>query len=733
MLGFIAGVAATVLVQVFLALKYMSRGDSAFYTHHPPPPFHTANDVPIKVRQAIHLEPIPDPELVCACCTDAFDELLTGSESKLSVLQRFLKDAIAMDRDYAAALGKLGEASLLSKLVKKQFMFKGNDAMDSPSWMSIKATVNGLGQKLEQDARYVSAGIANNLKVVSKSCRERLKELNLQFREASESFISTTLELKEVLSKLAAAKRTEEEAERNYDGAKREHAQFGTLVKLEMHAKIARNVSSTLNSKLHEVRGRISTTAAGYLPKMQLLHQEFRKMQHLRNDSVKGCLESWASILEDNLTQSIEVWRALKAHRSQPEEVKEESFSFKGLLSKAIPALATESQRDKLNRDIEQITGFFKEIKTFIKCFIKTETKKAADVKKLADYELQMEDEGLQEGWRDFSVQLSRLSEVSEHFIGEMEVARGSYASLEQVVDTLTRMRKSEMSDMQAFQEYIGQAAATRDECSELIKAVVLRSFEHRLLDAKRTIIGLDRSLDAGMLSKETTDFTPLARDHRAECPCYKVEASEREVSSEEETRFSAVSESCQWFTEMLSAFVQEWGCSDKFKAYACKRFHKVFNKKRPRFLSEIIVLEVDVKEPAPDFKDFTPLSCEAGDFFHEVQVSFKGQVRIHLAFELDWSLGKIPFDIVVVFRALQGRLRFFFTPCHRGRSFYSFATEPSFQIALEPVIGRDNKLVLGQYPQLTTFLLSILTRKVHKYVWPNTRSLKIPKSRASR
>mmetsp|Transcript_6660 Transcript_6660/g.11756 ORF Transcript_6660/g.11756 Transcript_6660/m.11756 type:complete len:764 (+) Transcript_6660:3332-5623(+) len=733
-LAFFFGVVCTVAVQALLLLKYLSAGnsDSGFYSHQPAP--EPQDELPVKLRTMEALEPLPDPDLVCACCTDSFQELLIGTECRLPTVQKFVKDAISMDKAYSQALGKLGEASLLNKLVKKQFMFKGDDGKNSPSWMHVKEQIHSLGNKIEQDSEYLSVAIASNLKAVTKSCSERLKELNLQHKEASEPFISTTHELKEILSKLTQAKKAEVEAERNYDTAKQELEDFSTLVKLEMHLKIARNATSTLNMKLHEVRGRSSTTAASYLPKMQQLHQEFKKMQFMRTDSVKGCLESWASVLEDNLTQSLEIWRSLKSMRNSPskEEPEESSFTIKGLLAKAIPKLAAENQMDKMEREIKQITVFYEEIKSFISNFAKAEALRANNLKKLASFEIQMEDEGLQEGWEDFSIQLCKLSEVSEKFVGELEVAQGSYTSLEEIINNLNRMRKTEHPNIQELKEYLSQAMTMRDESSEFIKAHILRTYESRLLDAKKAIQGLDRSLDSSRNPKEANDFTPMARDHRTECPCYKFEASEIEVKAEEELKVVGVSESCLWFNDALNTFVQEWSLSAKFQDYACKRLNKVYNKKRPKYLSEIKVRRVDIKEPAPEFKNFTALESDPGDFFYEVEVFFKGQVRIHLSFDIQWTFGSITVNAVVVLRALYGRLRLFFTPCHRGRSFYAFTAEPAFQIALEPIIGKDNKLVLSKYPQLTTFLVSILAKKIRKYVWPNKRSLKIPKSRNS-
>lgn len=86
--------------------------------------------------------------------------------------------------------------------------------------------------------------------------------------------------------------------------------------------------------------------------------------------------------------------------------------------------------------------------------------------------------------------------------------------------------------------------------------------------------------------------------------------------------------------------------------------------------------------------------------------------------------------NVKVIFRSLYGRMLLFFTPSERGKSWYSFVAEPAYQISIEPVLGKMNKVALSKFPQLNTFLVSILSKKIRKYVWPNKRSVKIPKGK---
>jgi hypothetical protein len=42
------------------------------------------------------------------------------------------------------------------------------------------------------------------------------------------------------------------------------------------------------------------------------------------------------------------------------------------------------------------------------------------------------------------------------------------------------------------------------------------------------------------------------------------------------------------------------------------------------------------------------------------------------------------------------------------------------------------NKIALSKFPQINALIVSILSKKIRKYVWPNRRSVKIPKGNKS-
>jgi len=52
-----------------------------------------------------------------------------------------------------------------------------------------------------------------------------------------------------------------------------------------------------------------------------------------------------------------------------------------------------------------------------------------------------------------------------------------------------------------------------------------------------------------------------------------------------------------------------------------------------------------------------------------------------------------------VVVMALVGRVKLYFMPAYKGKSWYAFVAEPAYDIHIEPVLGRFNKIALSKFP----------------------------------
>lgn len=310
-----------------------------------------------------------------------------------------------------------------------------------------------------------------------------------------------------------------------------------------------------------------------------------------------------------------------------------------------------------------------------------------------------------------------------------------------------------ELEELNKFYNEIVEMLRQDDDSPKLCESAdssiqnLLRKKEQFTADAKdalykETYLLLSNSAKAisliiPLLSARTTPsplqtFTAEADAHRAECPMYIHSKEFRVQITEinEEIVQDGASESANWLNLLLVAFFEEWTESSKFQRYICRRLKKIYNKKRPSYIGEIEVVKVEMGPSAPQFKDFTKLVTEhQWEFFHEIDVSFIGEIKIELDFQVK-VLTNFHVNIQVVVKSLFGRVQLYYCPSFKAKSWYSFIAEPAVNIGVEPIIGRMNKISLSDYPQVNAFIVNILLRKIPKYVLPNKRSIKIPKGR---
>lgn len=71
--------------------------------------------------------------------------------------------------------------------------------------------------------------------------------------------------------------------------------------------------------------------------------------------------------------------------------------------------------------------------------------------------------------------------------------------------------------------------------------------------------------------------------------------------------------------------------------------------------------------------------------------------------------------------------MRVFYSANESRRCWYGFVGEPVVKFDIDPVLGKTNKLSVNMLPQVTSFLVGILAKKVRKYVLPNTRTIAVP------
>jgi hypothetical protein len=194
--------------------------------------------------------------------------------------------------------------------------------------------------------------------------------------------------------------------------------------------------------------------------------------------------------------------------------------------------------------------------------------------------------------------------------------------------------------------------------------------------------------------------------------------------------------ESAVWFNAALNTFIIEWASSPKFQSWFCRKLYRIYNKKRPPYIGEIMVKRIELTN-SPEINDLQPLNTNSSeDFYYEFNLEYNGEIKIQLEFEvqLNWPKIRAASMLVsckVVVMSFYARVKLCFMPSYKGKSWYSLVSAPAYDVHIEPVLGRFNKIALSKFPQLTTFLSSMIALKIQKFVWPNKRTLRIPYSRA--
>lgn len=121
-----------------------------------------------------------------------------------------------------------------------------------------------------------------------------------------------------------------------------------------------------------------------------------------------------------------------------------------------------------------------------------------------------------------------------------------------------------------------------------------------------------------------------------------------------------------------------------------------------------------------------------------QYELSFRGRIEIDLEFDVVWNWPRentvrVPVDAKVICQSLHGIVRQFYQPLDVGKSWYCFVQEPWYKIVLDPIMGKQNKVQLNKIPHVEKTLISVMKKKVRKFVWPNQRKLSIPLNRKSR
>eukprot|EP00743_Colponemidia_sp_Colp-15_P007839 GILK01008491.1.p1 GENE.GILK01008491.1~~GILK01008491.1.p1 ORF type:complete len:1462 (+),score=358.65 GILK01008491.1:105-4388(+) len=192
--------------------------------------------------------------------------------------------------------------------------------------------------------------------------------------------------------------------------------------------------------------------------------------------------------------------------------------------------------------------------------------------------------------------------------------------------------------------------------------------------------------------------------------------------------------EKATWIHFYLKTLLTEWQSSYPFQVYMRRYFHRIYNKTRPAFLSEILVEEINCGLQAPDIRSVTRLKTDSPlEFCCELDVSYRGAFVVVMSFEvwINWPKkhsASVPVKLKITIKTLTGRLRVLLRPHDMGESWYAFVGEPVIKWDLEPVIGEHTQI--KNIPQLSAMLVDKISKSFSKLVLPNRRLMKLPYNR---
>jgi len=191
--------------------------------------------------------------------------------------------------------------------------------------------------------------------------------------------------------------------------------------------------------------------------------------------------------------------------------------------------------------------------------------------------------------------------------------------------------------------------------------------------------------------------------------------------------------ETTSWLNKLISIFYKEWQEAEAYQEFICKYLNRIYNTGRPDYLSEITVSKVTMSGVAPKIIAVYKLSPEKQtDFLFDFEISYRGtfEVTLNCDIIINWPIAKaanIPLTCKIYVRSLNGRARVYFSSEPNGLNWYGFVGDPVCKFDIDPIIGDKNKLSVTNLPQVTSLLVEILSKRIRKYVLPNTRPLSIP------
>jgi len=683
----------------------------------------------------------------CLCNTKEFEVIITGSDSVFEQLQQCMKELVQVEKHYGSTLTSIGEVSLFEKIKRKK---------QSNSWKDLIHILKIVGKEHVEAAEFLSVGLLANLNSVDKEMKTKHKEISSKFKTISSSFVNSVNKLETIQNNLVVAEQNQQKASSVFEHAKKKLDDYQKIAKKEMKLKIISNEILKLKNELESAKDALQEESEKYLPLAEEIVEDYRELQQQKAEQVRSMLQSWIASMEGTASNNYLLWQRVidSTQDTEPEdsvlqqglnqiqkpflkmsEDLSDNFSFKKLWNKTFKKEVTENQEKAENakNKLRKISSSLNKLNEVLETMIKAEKNYYQGFMKILENIPGVQELNLDQKWTAVAEGLAQMKESVETYVNSLELEKSKLKQYQVEISELLQTFHKGLNAVAPLENRLKQLEYETESLFEDSKHLVLKALGTKLSETQKGIGSVVHCMDEAEEVLIDGNFSSRALVHRYECPFYIYEVHSRKSQVDLPAEHVKVGnpESALWLNDLLGVFIKEWSESSRFQTYICRRLKKVYNKNRPSYLGEIEVTGVEIGGQAPEVKNFVPLSKEnPEDFYYEFDLLFKGEIRINLEFEIKWSIAKVLVSVRVVAKALYGRMQVYYMISDKGKSWYTFISEPAFQITIEPVLGKMNKLALSKFPQLNSFLVNIMSKKVRKYVWPNKRSVKIPKGK---